>query len=87
MLLFHFTNKTDRTSPLNNIITTHTGGVSHFHTEEQERRFFHAPLLRSRGRKSLVLCGFAGAFLARQGIYTFSLKTAFLLRNKPTAKE
>ncbi len=44
------------------------------------------PLLRSRGRKSLATSGFAGAYLARQGIYTLSPETALLLRNKSTAK-
>ena len=44
------------------------------------------PLLRSRGRKSLATSGFAGAYLARQGKYTLSPKTALLLRNKSTAK-
>ena len=44
------------------------------------------PLLRSRGRKSLATGGFAGAYLARQGIYTLSPETALLLRNKSTAK-
>ncbi len=44
------------------------------------------PLLRSRGRKSLATSGFAGAYPARQGIYTLSPETALLLRNKSTAK-
>ena len=48
---------------------------------EQERRYFYALMLRSRGRKSLDLCGFVGAFSTRQGIYTFFLKIAVLLRN------
>ena len=54
---------------------------------EQERRYFYALMLRSRGRKSLDISGLVGAFLIRQGIYTFSLKLAVLLRNKSTAKE
>ena len=33
--------------------------------EEQERRFFYALMLRSRGSKSLDTSGFAGAFLTR----------------------
>ena len=37
---------------------------------EQERRFFYALMLRSRGRKSLATSGFAGAFSAGTGIYT-----------------
>ena len=32
---------------------------------EQERRYFYALMLRSRSRKSLDLCGFAGAFFVR----------------------
>ena len=32
-------------------------------------------------------CGFSGAVLAGQGVYTLSLKIALLLRNKSTAKE
>ena len=39
-------------------------------TGEQERRFFYALMLRSRGEKSLAICGFAGAFLTGTGIYT-----------------
>ena len=39
-----------------------------------------------RGRKSLATSDFAGAYLARQGIYTLSPETALLLRNKSTAK-
>jgi hypothetical protein len=39
-------------------------------TGEQERRFFYALMLRSRGEKSLAICGFAGAFLPGTGIYT-----------------
>ncbi len=31
-------------------------------TGEQERRFFYALMLRSRGKKSLATSGFAGAF-------------------------
>ncbi len=34
-------------------------------TGEQERRFFYALMLRSRGEKSLAICGFAGALLPR----------------------
>lgn len=45
------------------------------------------PLLRSRGRKSLATSGFAGAYLAQQGVYTLSPENAFLLRNKSKAKE
>lgn len=37
---------------------------------EQERRFFYALMLRSRGEKSLAICGFAGALLPGTGIYT-----------------
>ncbi|USF25501.1 hypothetical protein N510_000413 [Firmicutes bacterium ASF500] len=44
------------------------------------------PLLRSRGRKSLATSDFAGAYPARQGIYTLSPETALPLRNKSTAK-
>jgi len=44
-------------------------------------------LLRSRGRKSLATSGFAEAILTGQGVYTFSLKIAVLLRNKSKAKE
>ncbi len=40
------------------------------YTGEQERRFFYALMLRSRGKKSLAICGFAGAFLPGTGIYT-----------------
>jgi hypothetical protein len=36
--------------------------------------------------KSLATSGFAGAYPARQGIYTLSPETALLLRNKSTAK-
>ena len=39
-------------------------------TGEQERRFFYALMLRSRGKKSLAISGFAGAFFTRQGIDT-----------------
>ena len=39
------------------------------YTGEQERRFFYALMLRSRGRKSLATSGFAGAFLTGTGIY------------------
>ena len=31
---------------------------------------FYAPMLRSRGKKSLAICGFAGAFLPGIRIYT-----------------
>ena len=53
----------------------------------QRRRFslpFYAPMLRSRGRKSLDLWDFAEAFLTGQGVYTETLKNAVLLRNKST---
>ena len=39
-------------------------------TGEQERRFFYALMLRSRGKKSLATSGFMGAFLTGTGIYT-----------------
>ncbi len=39
-------------------------------TGEQERRFFYALMLRSRGKKSLATSGFTGAFLTGTGIYT-----------------
>jgi hypothetical protein len=35
------------------------------YTGEQERRFFYALMLRSRGEKSLDLQGFTDAFLTR----------------------
>lgn len=50
-------------------------------TGEQERRFFYALMLRSRGKKSLDLQGFPGVKMTRQGFYTFSLKNGVLLRN------
>ncbi len=52
-------------------------------TGEQERRFFYALMLRSRGKKSLAICGFAGALLPGTGIYTFTPENAVLLRNNP----
>ena len=52
-------------------------------TGEQERRFFYALMLRSRGEKSLAICGFAGALLPGTGIYTFIPENAVLLRNIP----
>jgi len=54
---------------------------------EQERRYFYALMLRSRGRKSLDLCGFQNAKKTRARKDTFSLKIGVLLRNKSTAKE
>ena len=51
-------------------------------TGEQERRFFYALMLRSRGEKSLAICGFAGALLPRTGIYISALKNGALLRNR-----
>ena len=39
-------------------------------------------MLRSRAEKRLVLSGFSSAVLRGQGVTTFSLKNAFLLRNK-----
>ena len=47
----------------------------------------YAFMLRSRGRKSLDLCGFQNGKLNRQGKDTFSLKIPVLLHNKSTAKE
>ena len=41
--------------------------------EEQERRFFYALMLRSRGRKSLDLCGFQNAQKTRARKDTFAL--------------
>ena len=55
--------------------------------EEQERRFFYALMLRSRGRKSLDLCGFQNAQKTRARKDTFSPQIRVLLRNKSTAKE
>jgi len=40
-------------------------------------------MLRSRGEKSLAICGFAGALLPGTGIYTFIPENAVLLRNIP----
>ena len=57
------------------------------HPKEQERRFFYALMLRSRGKKSLDLCGFQSAEPDKQGKDTFPLKIRVLLRNKSTAKE
>ena len=51
--------------------------------EEQERRFFYALMLRSRGRKSLDLCGFQNAQKTRARKDTFSPQIRVLLRNKP----
>ena len=56
-------------------------------TGEQERRFFYALMLRSRGKKSLDLSGLQNAKQRKQGKDTFSLKIAVLLRNKSKAKE
>lgn len=50
-------------------------------TGKQERRYFFALMLRSRGKKSLDLQGFPGVKMTRQGFYTFSLKNGVLLRN------
>ena len=55
--------------------------------EEQERRFFYALMLRSRGRKSLDLCGFQSAKTGKQRKDTFPPQIRVLLRNKSTAKE
>ena len=44
-------------------------------------------MLRSRGKKSLDLCGFQSAEPDKQGKDTFPLKFRVLLRNKSTAKE
>ena len=41
-----------------------------------------AARLRSRGKKSLVPCGFADAKNTKQGIATYSRKSSVLLRNK-----
>ena len=71
---------------LKNFIQHRTSGVSHSLHRENRNAAFFMPLLRSRGRKSLATSGFAGAYLARQGIYTLSPETALLLRNKSTAK-
>lgn len=64
-----------------------TGGVSYFHMEEQERRYFYALMSRSRGKNSLDFNGFTGAFLTGQRIDTFPLKNGVLLRDKSTEKE
>ena len=71
---------------LKNFIQHRTSGVSHSLHGRTGTPLFSCPLLRSRGRKSLATSGFAGAYLARQGIYTLSPETALLLRNKSTAK-
>ena len=39
-------------------------------TGEQECRFFYALMLRSRGERSLAICGFAGVVLLGIRIYT-----------------
>ena len=44
-------------------------------------------MLRSRGKRSLDLCGFQSAEPDKQGKDTFPLKIRVLLRNKSTAKE
>ena len=48
-------------------------------TGEQERRFY-ALMLRSRGKKSLAICGFAGAVLPGIGIYTYPQQNGVLSR-------
>ena len=40
------------------------------HDGEKRNAAFLCPLLRSRGIKSLAPCGFSGAVLAGQGVYT-----------------
>ncbi len=56
-------------------------------TWENRNAAFSCPLLRSRGRKSLATSGFAGAYLARQGIYTLSPKPRFYCVTNPQQKE
>lgn len=56
------------------------------YTGEQERRFFYALMLRSRGEKSLAICGFAGAVLPGTGFYTQPRQNGVLSRNKSTTK-
>ena len=54
---------------------------------EQERRYFYALMLRSRGKKSLDLSGLQNAKQRKQGKDTLPLKIRVLLRNKSKAKE
>ena len=56
-------------------------------TGEQERRFFYALMLRSRGKKSLTTIGFAGALLPGTGILPNPGKTAFYRVTNPQPKE
>ena len=56
-------------------------------TGKQERRYFYALMLRSRGKKSLDLRGFQNAKQRKQGKDTLPLKIRVLPRNKSTAKE
>lgn len=52
------------------------------HAGRKGTPLFLCPLLRSRGIRSLAPCGFSGAILAGQGVYTWPLKITLLLRNK-----
>ena len=47
-----------------------TAAFLHSHDKEKRDAAFLCPLLRSRGIKSLAPCGFTGAVLAGQGVYT-----------------
>ena len=65
----------------------HTAAFLHSYTGEQERRYFYALMLRSRGKKSLDLSGLQNAKQRKQGKDTLPLKIRVLLRNKSKAKE
>ena len=54
-----------RTDSRRNEIATRTAAFLTLSLGEQERRYFYALMLRSRGSKSLDTSGFAGAFLTR----------------------
>lgn len=57
-------------------------------SEEQERRFFYALMLRSRGEKRLVFQGFADTgFKGGKGFIPFPSKSAFNCVTETTAKE
>ena len=76
-----------RTDSRRNEIATRTAAFLTLSLGEQERRYFYALMLRSRGKKSLDLSGLQNAKQRKQGKDTLPLKIRVLLRNKSKAKE
>lgn len=76
-----------RTDSRRNEIAIRTAAFLTLSLGEQERRYFYALMLRSRGKKSLDLSGLQNAKQRKQGKDTLPLKIRVLLRNKSKAKE